>query len=95
MSSSPEAIGVATAGGWTDAVDVGWIGAERGFSSEEVEVAFPVPDRRSRILKSGFSSSNSASEFFFIKSTIALISFRSTRWIVMIESSLLRKRAQR
>src|ERR1700684_2852087 len=47
-------------------------------SSYCVEVIAPLLPRLSLILKSCRSSSNSEMEFFFIRSMMALISFRST-----------------
>jgi len=48
----------------------------------EMRTPLPLPPRLSLILKSCFSSSNSETEFFLIRSMMALISFRSRIFIV-------------
>src|SRR5215831_13053839 len=54
-----------------------------GASSETCPDEPPLP-RLSLILKSCFSNSNSETEFFFIRSMIALMSLRSTKVIVSV-----------
>src|SRR5438067_984574 len=51
--------------------------ATLGFSSKDATATPPFP-RFNLILKSCFSNSNSETEFFFIRSMMALMSFRST-----------------
>src|SRR5215831_18123805 len=81
--------GAAGAACGTDATAAGMVpGAGRcvttWVSSRLAAPADPFDPRLRRILKSCFSNSNSETEFFFIRSMIALISFKSTKVIVSV-----------
>src|ERR1035437_463317 len=56
----------------------GWAYVRAGGSSEDTKAPPPFDPRLSLILKSCFSSSNSVTEFFLIRSIMALMSFNST-----------------
>ena len=55
-----------------------------GGSSEDTAAPPPFGPRLSLILKSCFSSSNSVTEFFLIRSIMALMSFKSTAVYVRV-----------